>query len=261
MKLNTNKIFDYTFLLIILFFCNSCNNEELNSLNIEGNQNKVLSLQEYFEIFNADYSGGELLIESNLPMSLPYNPKYINVSSSLNDLGEKVHFSITNPVSNESLKVKNSNSLGDVFGKKIEYNIGDNNSSKAVGSNEVYIPTALNVQLNTTELRAGTVVTWNVDEANANGLVLWYEYSPFSQDKYDIIDKNRSYINGGLTIPDSGGSYIIKASDIESLPNNSYISFFVSRAGFDVSQNTGGESIALVGVTTVSSDIKVVNNQ
>ena len=119
------------------------------------------------------------------------------------------------------------------------------------------MPELLSVSINTVNLEPGTIVTWNVDPLNTNGLILWYEYSPLVQDKYSVVNNNREVKQGALTIPDVNGTYIVKDSDLAFIPNDARVTFNITRAGFNVSQGTIENQTAFIGATTVSENMRV----
>ena len=248
-------------MVVIFVSLYSCSDEEANSLNIEQEQSKVLSLKEYVEFLKADYPGGKVLIESNLPISVKSSPEYINIRKSLNESDEEVKFSLVESKSKSQFKSDSKNSLFNVFGSTINFNIGNNLKATSSSTSSVYIPELLEAQISTPDLRTGTVLTWNVDQQNENGLVLWFEYSPYNQTNYDVVDQNREIIAGGLTIPDSGGTYVVKLEDIEAIPDDANVNFYLSRAGIGVSSSSDSEVTAITGMTTVTGELKVINEE
>ena len=50
----------------------------------------------------------------------------------------------------------------------------------------------------------GTIITWNIDTANANGMVLAIEYSPLAQKEQTIAQTYSTRIMRGSTVQDDG---------------------------------------------------------
>ncbi len=251
------KLKNIYFLSIFIIILYSCNNEANDLIENQINENK-LSPEEYFNILRIKPKGGRILLESNA--STKFQNKYIstNISSFNRKNKSKNSFEIKN-TKTKSLNSYNGNSdknLKNLYGCTLEYKMTSSNQ-KSDEINDVYIPELLNVEINTNKFKAGTTITWNVDSLNTNGLILWYEYAPINQDKFDVINNNRKHKRGAITIEDTIGSYTITESDLANLPNNSFVTFTASRAGFDISQETGENQIAFIGVTSVSKVMRV----
>ena len=121
----------------------------------------------------------------------------------------------------------------------------------------MYIPDIINANINTSVLREGTVVTWNVDPDNENGLALWFEYTPFTQTNNQIINENGNALLGGLIIPDEGGTYTVTSEDLQMVPNGANVMVYLTRAGYGISSQENVIS-SLTGVSTVSGEFQVV---
>lgn len=248
--MKTKNFITLLFTVLTLLTVSCTNSDGSEELLLNEDNNKTMSFEDYVKYISADYSAGQVIIENNAPMGFQDNG--VHYSDNLN---EKTKFRIGSDVQG-STNLKSSKSLINNFGKTINYSISSESITKSSSSTELYIPEIIDASINTSQLRAGTVVSWNVDSNNENGLVVWYEYSPFNQDEFEIANNNRDRIVGGFTIPDQGGTYTVTAQDLANLPDNSFISLNLSRAGMDVNE-TGNGSTSVTGITSVSKEIMI----
>ncbi len=229
----------------------SCQNEEISINNTKSN---TLSINDYFKVLTLKPSGGRIKIESHATIDFQNRFRRNSIMATKRNRKFIKNYSLNN--GKTVLKTKTNNDISSLFGKEISYKI-DNISNKDNTENNVYIPELLTVNINTEEFQVGTIVSWNVDTLNTNGLILWYEYSPSFQDKKEVIENNFKHIRGAITIPDEIGEYSITENDLSLLPNMSRITFHVTRAGFDISNNEDGNQTAVIAATTVSKDFRV----
>ncbi len=247
----------FLFISLLMLTLVSCNNNEID---LQQKDSKILSISDYFKVIGTKSEGGKILLQSTTTEFSQNNYRISDISSSFETgFKKRKSFVIKNNKTKAIFKLKNGNrsDVNDLFGNNFSYSIGNEIKQKNSENNSVYIPELLNIQIDSDELAVGTTINWNVDPLNTNGLILWYRYTPFSQSKYDVVDNNRSILSGGFTIPDEIGTYTITSSDIANLPNNANISFYVTRAGFDFSENDAGEQIGFIGITSVSKELLV----
>jgi len=247
-----NTKFQIILVLISILFI-SCDKEN-TPINVENN---TLKIEDYFELMKTNFDGGKVLLQSNTSIGYDEQSGIQSLQSSLDVNTKKNHyFEIVDQSTGKKINSKDSNyNSKDLFGKKLTYKIGEENSKGS--ESEVYIPQLIVAEVDSDKLKEGTIITWNIDQLNENGIIVWYEYKPYEQDTYNVIDNNRKAFSNGFTLEDSSGSYVIKESDLSLLPNNARITFYVARAGFDISQNTEDNEIGFVGITTSSKDLRV----
>ena len=242
-------------IIVILFLLSSCKNENIE---LSPNERGALSINDYFEVLTMKPSGGRIKLENNTSVDFQNIFRYNNIEATIK---HKIinDFELKNQ-RGDLLTHKKSNELNKLFGEKINFSIDGFSNQKSGNdpNNEVYIPELLNVSIDTDKLQAGTTVSWNVDELNINGLIIWYEYTPSIQDKMSVLNETGiRHIRGGITIPDAIGTYTITSEDLANIPNDARVTLHVTRAGFNVSQNNNGEQTALIGATTVSKELRI----
>lgn len=252
-KINFTALIFSTILIFTLSCTNTDGSEELM---VSENQNKVMSFEDYVKYISQDYSAGRVIIENVASMDFQTYSVHYSDNLSKENFNENKKFRIISD-GQEISNLKSSSSLKNNFGKTINYSISTESIKKSSSSNTIYIPEMLDASISTSDLRVGSVVSWNVDSNNENGLVLWYEYSPFNQDVYSIVDENMDRLVGGFTVPDEGGTYTITAQDLAHLPSNAYINFNITRAGMDINE-TGSGSTSVTGMTSNTKEIMVI---
>lgn len=246
-----NKIFTIIISVIILV---SCQNEEII---INTPKESVLTINDYFKVLNMKPNGGEIKVESNATVDFQNSFRVNSIVATDKNRGLLTDYNLREATSSKNIDIMTNDGISKIFGSKIKYSLGEV-SNKQASSDETYIPELLVVNVSTDVLQAGTIISWNVDASNENGLILWYEYSPSFQDKKEVLEGNLKYIRGAITIPDSMGEYTITESDISILPNLSRVSYHVTRAGFNISNDAVGKQIALIAATTVTKDLRVM---
>ena len=251
---------------IILF---SCSNE--NSEIDKTPENKIASFEDYLKFMNTE-TKNSLLIQSVSTLNTPNNLYTISARSLENNSALSFKLDGTEYSPNDITVNNNSTAwsrtdqdLTTLYGKKLDLTFSNNQVLARSGStNEtstnIYIPELVNVNisnLNEGKVVPGTIITWNIDTANANGMVLAIEYSPLAQKEQTIAQTYSTRIMRGSTVQDDG-SYTITASDLEHYPDNATLSFYIGRASFTITNDGNPNNDLSVGAyTVVRSDFKI----
>src|SRR5690606_11899503 len=232
-----------------IFLLASCANEESTfNLPVENNSvtGNVISFADYYDFITANTHDKALV--SNI--------SYINSTGALNSLSAS-RANSTNPyilklngntftpsyIYNSptgSTYQLDDSSLTNFFGKQLKIDFTTTDLVLTDNTNfDVYVPDLLTVSVSNLingQLQPGTIITWNADSQNTNGVVLSAEYNPLTQPSEDISTAYPNRISGGLTFEDSG-SYTIQEEDLENFPKGSNLTFSIGRAGFIITNN------------------------
>src|SRR5690606_8619279 len=126
-------------------------------------------------------------------------------------------------------------SLTNFFGKQLKIDFTTTDLVLTDNTNfDVYIPNLLTVSVSNLingQLQPGTIITWNADSQNTNGVVLSAEYNPLTQQSEEISTAYPNRITGYLSFVDSS-YYTIQVEDLVNFPKRSNITFSIRRAGF-----------------------------
>lgn len=246
-------------LLIIIAVCGfiSCNND-FNE-NLSDTKNKELA-KNYLDFFRAKSAEGSVLIQSststamqNINRNITLSEKKLRNNDNRNNLSKSIEikgFSNTN----NSMTMKNSDKdYNNFFGKVLSYRVVDNsnssrNSTESNAYNDVYIPELIDVSYSTEKLIPGTTISWNVDDLNANGVIVSVEYYAINQLDRKLAFDNPTTIKRSFVLDDLMGSYTISESDLEIFPNKALLDINVLRAGFDTDENS---NLSIAGLTKV----------
>ncbi|WP_395076889.1 hypothetical protein [Flavobacterium sp.] len=261
-------------LLSLLAICESCQNEDGNTDKFTNNQSVIA--RNYSDFLRSNKPEGSILIQSNGYGSNVIFTKNYSVSKKENILltKNKINYSeiqLVNQNLNNYLSNVNKNHLSEksnltsFYGKKIEYLVKKNTgiSSKSTDSIiSTYIPNEIEVSfrsdsnssLVSSELKVGTVVTWNVDSRNANGIAVLFDYNPVTQPDVRLAYNNPVAKKINIILPDTGGSYTITANDLATFPKDAVISCDVLRGNFSVSTNS---QPLLLAITNVNNELVV----
>lgn len=244
-----NKIMKKTFYTLSVIMASiltiSCSNGDVSYKmpNNGSNNSNAIPFEDYYEFISVD-SRDKVLV-SNL--------SFINSTNSVSSLSA-VRKDISSPYlleydSNQFVPsyVYNSqtfstyniqdNSLSSLFGRGFDISLVNDVLllSESTTQYDIYIPEILQVSVenlsSTGEIQPGTVIKWNEDSSNNNGVVLSAEYSPHNQSDASIARNYPSRIVAGLSFGDSG-IYTVQSNDFQSLPNGSKVTFTIGRAGF-----------------------------
>ncbi len=250
-------------------FLFSCSNE--NSDIDKTPESKLASFEDYLKFMNSE-TKNSLLIQSVSTLNSPNNlytisARSLESNSALSFKLDGTEFSPNDVTINNNSTAwsRSDQDLTNLFGKKFDLTFSNNQILARSGStNEtstnVYIPELINVNvsnLNEGKVVPGTIISWNIDTLNANGMVLAIEYSPLAQKEQTIAETYSTRIMRGSTVQDNG-SYTITASDLEHYPDNATLSFYIGRASFIITNDGNPNNDLSVGAyTVVRSDFKI----
>lgn len=237
------KIFLYL-VFIQLIGCTSENN------NIE-NENATNKFENFYSIFNIDTKNKILITNySNLKDNESFSTisyKSLNVNDNKIVKLDNLEFlnNGSEYINGYTIWQYNDNRLNSLFGNKVNFTLKDKNQSEFQVESEnqnvnIYLPKIINVtvsNLNNGRLQVGTIVTWDIDVLNTNGVLIGIEYLPHLQFDENVKNNNPNVIYEGKVVNDSG-SYVISESDLVKYPDNATLTFYIGRSSIVVT-NTG----------------------
>ena len=116
------------------------------------------------------------------------------------------------------------------------------------------IPNEVAIDVNQTTITAGSVISWNVDPNNDNGVLVYATFSPSNQINIFIAEQNQQSITRGIVLPDTQGSYTVTTEDLEIFPDNSVINITVSR-GVTTTPGNGAPIVTAISSSSTSAAI------
>jgi hypothetical protein len=245
--------------ILILFVCSffSCNNElDGNLIEDKADSKNVDLAKNYLKFFKEKKAEGSVLIQSNTTTVMQDLNKNITFAEKTlltkhrktNKRLEIKGFDKTNMRKTKNTVTDKNNLFGQVLSYRIIDNSSAQRSSQEISYNEVYIPELINVTYNTDNLEPGTVVSWNIDNLNENGVIISVEYYAINQLSTRLAFDNTATIRRSFVLDDSQGSYIITLEDLEIFPNNALLDINILRAGFDTDESS---NVSIAGLTKV----------
>jgi hypothetical protein len=209
-----------------------------------GYSNKLMSFGEFTHEMAKQKGSGTILIQSNDYLTTQERLNNINVS----ERSGKPNSIQFNGPDNQSFNIlgRSQTENTSLFGNRLNYAI--QNGTK----NSMYIPKLLKVRFDSNELKEGMVVSWNADDLNSRGVVIWITYKPTNQ-LYSIAKDNMNYITDGLVTEDNG-SYRITKDDLARFPESSQVTLNVLRTNFDVNEIN---LPSLIAFTTIANDFQI----
>nr|WP_315032514.1 hypothetical protein [uncultured Chryseobacterium sp.] len=140
------------------------------------------------------------------------------------------------------------------------------NSTTGKGSTEgstgihVYIPELVQVGVSGLvdgKLVPGTVITWNKDANNENGMIVGVEYNPYNQEDLKIREAKPNNEIAYDKVEDNG-SYTVTKEDLEKFPKGSFLSFYIGRMAYTMDSSGSVVNDTSVGaLTAVRADYQV----
>lgn len=248
LTLKTLNIMKKIMIVLCSIFLFSCSKE--NSDIDRTPENKVASFEDYIKFMNTE-TKNSLLIQSVSTLNSPNNlftisARSLESNSALSFKLDGTDFSPSEITNNNNCTTwsRTDKDLTELYGKKLELSFSNNQVLARSGStNEtttnIFIPELVSVNVSNLvegKVVPGTTITWNIDTANANGMILAIEYSPLAQKEQAIAQTYSTRIMKGSTVQDNG-NYTITASDLESYPDNATLSFYIGRASFTITND------------------------
>jgi hypothetical protein len=245
--------------ILIVFVCSffSCNNDSKENLIEDTVSIKNVDLgKNYLKFIRTKKAEGSVLIQSNTTTVMQDINKNISFAekrslTSLKKTSKRIEIKGFDNVNMR--KTKNTvDDKSNLFGQVLSYRIADNSiasrSSQENSYNEVYIPKLINVTYSTENLEPGTIISWNTDSLNENGVAISVEYYAVNQLDTEIAFANTATIKRNFVLDDSLGTYTFSQEDLEIFPKMALLDINVLRAGFDTDENS---DMSIAGMTKV----------
>lgn len=103
----------------------------------------------------------------------------------------------------------------------------------------------------------GTVITWNKDANNENGILMGIEYTPYEQEEL-TVRQAKPQNDVRYDIVEDDGSYTVTEDDLKNFPKGSYLSFYIGRMAYTL--DSGGSVVndtSIAGLTAVRADFQI----
>jgi hypothetical protein len=257
--------------LIFLIIGVSCSDK---AEGIMDEETSIATFEDYFKFLNQETNSGVLIqsmstINSNgetfsiasdtkgdkAPLTLKVNDRTLSFNNY--SYSSKQNRSYSN-ISNQDLR--------SVFGNKFEIELTNSNvfakTSEAITESlsSVYIPEVVSSSfsnLSQGKVVVGTIINWNTDSLNENGVVIGLEYNPLAQYDELIVKEKSDRLLTGLTVEDNG-SYTVTAEDLAQYPSNAMMTLYVGRAGYNITTNSTGEvDYSMAAMTVMRADLEI----
>ncbi|MDV3866785.1 hypothetical protein CMU00_15955 [Elizabethkingia anophelis] len=264
----------YFFILGILMF--SCTEDNVSIKKVSNSEN---AKSVFYKIYNSE-AKNHLLIEN---LNGIYDKNSISNISSRSLDGSPVSLSINGNIIEGTVKlagkvgVWQSSSLDvkSLFGNTILLKKGSNGLIASIASNKtasingiqedgltIYMPEIISASISGLEngnVVPGTVVTWNRDMRNLNGVAIMMDYNPYQQTDMGIVKDISDFESRFIEVEDIG-SYTVTENDLRNFPSGTNLSFYIGRSAYSInSDNTistiGDTSIG--AITAVRADFKI----
>lgn len=255
----------------------SCTEDNVNIKKVSNSEN---AKSVFYKIYNSE-AKNHLLIEN---LNGIYDKNSISNISSRSLDGSPLSLSINGKILEGPVRLagkdrvwqSSSSDIKSLFGNVILLKKGSNGLITSIASNKtasiggiqedgltIYIPEIINASVSGLEngnIVPGTVVTWNRDIKNLNGVAIMMDYNPYEQTNMGIVKDMPDFESRFIEIEDVG-SYTVTENDLRNFPPGSNLSFYIGRSAYGInSDNTistiGDTSIGII--TAVRADFKIL---
>lgn len=268
------KKFKYIYILSLFCFLQlSCSDENTNNEQVQ-NENSISSFEDYFSFINSETTGAIIVQSIKTPLSNEMYMASSSIEGNKTPLMLKVDEQVvtfTNYQYSESSNVSSSNEsiddMSTLFGNNFEVvieneqvNASRTNQTSSNSVESVYIPALISATfsgLDNGRIVAGSQISWNFDGNNNNGVVIGFEYNPLSQVDEEVINQQPTRQLSGTTVTDNG-SYTITSEDLQAFPSYAMMTFYIGRAGYNITNDNLGNDYALAGLTVSRTDLQIV---
>lgn len=241
-------------LLAVAIFAVSCESEvstlalDERNLSIEESNSKYLL--NYRTLYRMDKPTGSIVLQSNATGKGVNTRKTITMSQKGGENNELLRIQSGNESITSFTNHTPNGELSSLFGKNLILN--KNNARSP--SDSLYIPEELIVDFSSTTIEAGTIINWNADSQNENGLAVFVSYNPLLQANVNLAMNNQYLIDEVFTLSEGNGSYTLTQQDIDRFPEGATLDFRILRGAYAAAIES---EPAFVAFTMVSNDVKV----
>ena len=140
-----------------------------------------------------------------------------------------------------------------IFGKELNISFAEDGvDGRDFGDINTYVPEVLDVDITgidetTLSLQNGTVINWNADSQNANGVYIIVEYTPIENERLMEAHPEKQY--NFVNVSDSG-SYTYSKSDFPDIPDTALVLLRIVRGIVELPE-VDGEAVAVYAITHV----------
>jgi len=260
----------YTLIVLISLISCTDNNDNLSE---DLNDSSIATFEDYFNFLNTE-TDGTIIVQS---VRTPLSNEAFMVSSSIEGNRQPLALNVDDEVitftdynysesSDKSTSNITLNDLSSIYGNIFQVELANNEmkatrieNSSGNSVESVYIPQLISANftgLENGKIVAGSQITWNFDNQNENGVVVGFEYNPLTQVDESVVNQKPDRQLSGITLSDSG-TYTITAEDIADFPTYSMITFYIGRAGYNITNDNSGNDYSLAGLTVSRADIQI----
>lgn len=140
-----------------------------------------------------------------------------------------------------------------LFGKTLHYSIYEEGQRSGAAGDSIYIPELISVNFSSDFIEVGSTISWNADNLNPRGVVVYITYDPLHQLNGNIAWENQYRISEAFVVEDSQGSYQVTQQDVERFPDDAMLSIRVSRGAYQVDD----QEPSFIAITSVRNDMNL----
>lgn len=140
------------------------------------------------------------------------------------------------------------------YGKTINLSIKNKSSNHDLFNKDIYIPAPLDVQLDALNLKEGSLIEWNADEGNTEGVCIIVMYSFFENRAKE--DAGRVKKEAYKFVEDNG-RYVFRKDDFPNIPDDSVLFVKLLRATRFMAEYQTGERFKMTARSESGGYVKL----
>lgn len=255
------------FIVVALFFI-SCQETEINEEK-QVDTEEFRSLDELYAMITKP-TDGKIIIHSTTGIGSQNDLRANSIDTHFK-VGEESNSRISFPSvtigeiiveesSNQANQRVKSNSLAieQLFGSNVPVKIGEKYSNGRTSSTEddIYIPELISFTTEFDNITIGTLIQWNPDPNNKNGVQFEMSYTPLNQPSDEIAEQYPLYYVNGMSVPDNG-ELILTSEFLKEFPDGADVNITIARGNIDFLSNeeeiyTTGSITSVGNLVTIS---------
>lgn len=255
-----------TFAILIPLLFNSSCKENIDSV-ADLEVNDLPTFADFHEMISRP-TDGKIAIQSNIGINSQNEIRNNTINGYFSIEGENKRINLPKitvgglPLNisetGNNLTNQRTQKIEDLFGSNVPFKINEeySNGRTTNVAFELYVPELLIVEKDIEIISEGSLISWNEDEKNKNGIQFKIEYNPLTQYSKEIAEKYPSKFLKGFIFPDTG-NITVNSEMLEGFPEGAFVNIIISRGTIDFF-NEGEEVYTSGAITSVETRAQVL---
>lgn len=226
----------FSVLTFIVLICVGCNNEinDENSKNFFSNRDAGLN---YLTLISTGQNTNSVVVQDNSTFYSQDENGTISffrkgVSTNDNNIILTSHDDNLIDPGNQHVLNPDLNSL---YGSNVDYDVVSSNNS-TIKSSSVYVPKKIKLTRTLEEITDGSIINWNSDSDNDNGVIIRVMYEPIEQTDMNLLYRNQDPIVDAIMTDDTG-EYSFTNNFLRQFPKDGILNVTIYRGTINIDKD------------------------